>query len=116
MVSVLWPRMTSRRWKSNRCHGELYFILDANCYLRDAYEPLHYDAYSNCWKSIPYVREQRLIRKAFVRNEDEIYVLSVSKLNGRNCPREFEYCVEVGHVEHVYSIKKYKPESHLRVY
>ena len=92
-----------------RCHGELYFIPDVSYYERHTYDPLRYDEYSNCWKSIPYV-EQRIIRKAFVRNDHEIYVLSVSKLNGRTCWGEYE-CVQFGHCEHVYFISKYKPES-----
>ena len=90
------------------CHGELYFIPDL--ILHESGGPLRYDAFSDSWESIPYMHaEQRIIRKVFVGNEDEIYVLSVSKLNGRNCWEE--ECVEVGHGKHLYFITKYKPES-----
>ena len=94
------------------CHGELYFICDSKFHEYDGPLPwLRYDAFSECWESIPYMyAEQRTIRKAFVSDEEKIYVLSVSKLNGRECWREYE-CAEVGHGEHVYFITKYKPES-----
>ena len=88
------------------CHDEVYFIPDAEW----SGGPLRFWACLNSWKSIPY-EEQRIIRRSFIRNEDEIYVLSVSKLNGRTCHIEFRCCEEVGHGEHVYFITKYKPES-----
>ena len=89
------------------CHGELYFLPDFSYYESDGL--LRHDPFSDCWKTIPYL-EQRIIRKVFVRNEDEIYVLSVSKLNGRTCWGEYE-CVQVGHGKHLNFITKYKPES-----
>ena len=91
------------------CHDEIYFIPDLIFYESDG--PLRYDALSDSWESIPYMHaEQRIIRKVFVGNDDQIYVLSVNKLNGRTCRREYA-CVEVGHGKHLYFITKYKPES-----
>ena len=77
------------------------------------------DAFSDCWKSIPYIT-QRAIRKIFIRDE-EIYVLSVSVegnlieewLDRINESKSCDSCLEVpySYLKHRYYITKYLPES-----
>ena len=89
------------------CRGELYFIPDQGDNLRKL---SRVNSANGCyWEAIPY-EEQRIVRKVFARNEEEIYILSVSKLNETTCPEEYKCCSEVEH-EHVYFIAKYKHES-----
>ena len=94
-------------------HGELYSFVPPGDRL------LRYDAFSNHWKSIPYL-DQRAIRKIFVRNEEEIYVLSVSVQGNlinkwltkiEQC-HSCENCTEIPNSfeKHLYYITKYKPE------
>ena len=82
-----------------------------------------YDPFSNRWKSIRYV-EQRFIRKIFVRNEDEIFVLSVF-VQGNFINEWFKHIDECregsscesfldvpdSHLKHRYHLTKYNPES-----
>ena len=79
------------------------------------------DAFSDCWKSIPYIA-QRAIRKIFIRDE-EIYVLYMSVsvegnlieewLDRINESKSCDSCLEVpySYLKHRYYITKYHPES-----
>ena len=53
------------------CQGKLYFICPGPITKR----VLCYDSFSDCWKGLPY-KEEGLLRKLFVRNEEEIYALT----------------------------------------
>ena len=53
------------------CQGKLYFICPGPITERE----LCYDSFSDCWKRLPY-KEEGLLRKLFVRNEEEIYALT----------------------------------------
>ena len=95
-------------------HGELYSFAPSGVSL------LRYDAFSNHSKSIPCV-DQRAIRNIFVRNEEEIYVLSVSVQGNDNS----KWLIRIGRChshenlreipdpfeKYRYHLTKYKPES-----
>ena len=88
------------------CHGKLYFISQQDSRL------LRYDSFSNTWTSLPY-KEQRRLRKIFVRNDDEIYSL-VSE-EKKSCPE----CVSLRSLgmhsscgkRHLSFLTKYNPET-----
>ena len=119
IVACYYPREDSWSWfygpevpcndgKVISCHGDLHFIPDISHYGDEG--PFRCDSCSNRFEKVPYAK-QRFIRKVLATNEEEIYVLSVSELNGRTCSSELDCWLEGEHKEHVYFITKYKPES-----
>ena len=118
------PRLPWSRFDGTLCrhvredvicfHEELYSFRSPGDRL------LCHDAFSDRWKSIPYIA-QRAIRKICVRDEEEIYVLSVSVegnliqqwINLVNESRSCESCLEIpdSYLKHRYHLTKYKPES-----